>query len=232
MLDSGFFYDSVFIGVFLTLGSFFAADALKRKIKLNILNPLLLSIIFVMLFLSFMNIDYDRYYEGARYIDYFLTPATVALAVPLYEKMEILRKNLKAVIAGVLAGVAAALCSIFIMSVIFSIDSDMYLTCLPKSITAAIGMPLSSELGGCPSVTVALIAVTGILGNMTAEWFCRVFHITSPVAKGLAIGAASHAMGTARAMEMGRVEGAMSSLSLALSGIITVFAVMLFKGLI
>ena len=219
---NGFFETSVFFGVFITLLSYGIGLLLKRKWKLSIFNPLLIAIVLTILFLVVCRIDYDVYHEGAKYISFLLTPATVCLAVPLYEQLELLKKNYKAVLAGIVSGVLTSLCSIFILAVLFQLDHASYVTLLPKSITTAIGMGVSEELGGYVSVTVAVIIVTGVLGNMIAGTVCKVFRIHEPIAKGIAIGTASHAVGTARAMEMGQVEGAMSSLSIVVSGILTV----------
>lgn len=217
-----FFEASVFFGVFITLLSYGIGLLLKRKWKLPVFNPLLVAIVLTILFLAVCRIDYDVYNEGAKYISFLLTPATVCLAVPLYEQLELLKKNYKAVLAGIASGVLTSLCSIFILAILFKLDHASYVTLLPKSITTAIGMGVSEELGGYVSITVAVIIVTGVLGNMIAETVCKVFKIYEPIAKGIAIGTASHAIGTARAMEMGPVEGAMSSLSIVVSGILTV----------
>lgn len=175
---------------------------------------------------------YDVYYEGAKYISYLLTPATVSLAIPLYQQFESLRKNVRAIMIGIVTGVLTSMVSVLVLAIIFRYDHKEYVTFLPKSITTAIGMGVSEELGGYVAITVAVIIVTGIIGNMIAETVCRVFHITEPVAKGIAIGSASHAVGTTKAMEMGAVEGAMSSLSIVLSGFLTVFGAMIFEKLL
>ena len=175
---------------------------------------------------------YDIYYEGAKYISYLLTPATVSLAIPLYEQFEPLKKNVRAILVGIVTGVLSSMLSVLLLAVIFHFDHQEYVTFLPKSITTAIGMGVSEELGGYVAITVAVIIVTGIIGNMIAESVCRMLHITEPVAKGIAIGSASHAVGTTKAMEMGEVEGAMSSLSIVLSGLLTVFGAMIFAHLL
>ena len=160
--------------------------------------------------------------DGAKYLSYLLTPATVCLAIPLYEQMEALKKNIKAILAGILSGVLTSLTVVLALALIFNLNHKMYVTLLPKSITTAIGMGVSEELGGAVTITVAVIIITGVLGNMLAETLCKLFHIEEPIAKGISIGSASHAIGTAKAMEMGDVEGAMSSLSIAVAGILTV----------
>lgn len=226
-----FFSEAVFLGVFITLGAYFLGVSIKKKWKLAIFNPLLLAIIFTMIFLLISRMPYDVYNEGAKYISYLLTPATVSLAIPLYEQFEALRKNVRAIMVGIVTGVLTSMASVLALAVIFRFDHKEYVTFLPKSITTAIGMGVSEELDGYVAITVAVIIVTGIIGNMIAEMVCRLFHITEPVAKGIAIGSASHAVGTTKAMEMGEIEGAMSSLSIVLSGLLTVFGAMIFANL-
>ena len=219
---------SAYCGVVLSLGTYFLGSCLKKKLKWRFLNPLLLSILFTVGLLLVCGVDYDSYNEGAKYLSYLLTPATVCLAVPLYEQLEVLKKNWRAVLTGIFSGVAASLLSILAMAVLFSLEHEEYVTFLPKSITTAIGMGVSEELGGYVPVTVAVIIVTGVLGNVIAEPVLRLFRIQEPVAKGIALGTASHAIGTARAMELGEVEGAMSSLSIVVSGIMTVIGASVF----
>lgn len=227
-----FFSEAVFLGVFITLGAYFLGIYIKQKWKLAIFNPLLMAIIFTMIFLLVSRMPYDVYYEGAKYISYLLTPATVSLAIPLYEQFEPLKKNVRAILVGIVTGVLTSMVSVLLLAMIFHFDHQEYVTFLPKSITTAIGMGVSEELGGYVAITVAVIIITGIVGNMIAESVCRMFHITEPVAKGIAIGSASHAVGTTKAMEMGEVEGAMSSLSIVLSGLLTVFGAMIFAHLL
>ena len=162
---------------------------------------------------------------------YLLTPATVCLAIPLYEQVQALKKNLFAILVGIGSGVLASLSSILAFSAMFKFSHEMYLTILPKSITAAMGMGISEELGGIPSLTVPIIIMTGITGNIIAEFVCRVLKIKEPIARGIAIGTSSHAMGTAKAIEMGEIEGAMSSLSIAIAGVMTVLSATIFSYL-
>ena len=214
--------NSVFFGVVLSIASYMLGTYLKKKFKLAILNPLLVSVVVIIGFLLLFNIDYDKYNEGAQYLSYLLTPVTVCLAIPLYQQFELLKKNIKAVILGITSGVLTSLTCIFIMSIMFRLNHQEYVTILPKSITTAIGLGVSEELGGYVNITCAVIMVTGILGNVIAEFVCKIFRINEPVAKGIAIGTASHAIGTTKAMEMGEAEGAMSSLSIAVAGLLTV----------
>lgn len=220
---------SVFAGVTISLLAYMSGSYLKKKLKLAILNPLLISIIATIVILVATKTDYETYNAGAQILSWFLTPATVCLAIPLYEKIALLRENYKAVIAGIVSGVLSSLISIYVMAVIMGLSHTEYVTLLPKSITTAIGMGISEELGGYVTITVAVIVITGVLGNVLAEPVCRIFRITEPIAKGVAIGSASHAVGTAKAMEMGEIEGAMSSLSIAVAGILTVIGASVFS---
>lgn len=213
---------SAFLGVVITLGSFELGRAMKKRWNFALFNPLLLGIVFSVAVLLVFRIDYSAYLNGAKYVNFLLTPATVCLAVPLYEKFELLKKNALAVMLGIGAGVVASAATVFALSALFRLDLSMFATLLPKSITTAIGMDVSVELGGYASLTVAAIIMTGVLGNICAEGACRLFRITSPIAQGVAIGTASHAVGTSKALEMGEIQGAMSSLSLVVAGLLTV----------
>ena len=175
-------------------------------------------------------VDYESYENSAQYLSYLLTPATVCLAVPLYQQMTLLKKNLAAVACGILAGVLASLGSVLLLAFLFGLEHDVYVTLLPKSITTAIGMGVSEELGGLVTITVAVIIVTGVIGNVIGEAVCKLFRIYEPIAKGLALGTSSHAIGTAKALEMGEVEGAMSSLAIAVAGLLTVIGASVFAG--
>ena len=226
---NGLFQNSVFLGVMLTLGSYGLGMVLKRKTGWSIMNPLLVAIALVIVFLLLSGVSYERYSEGTTIISYLLTPSTICLAVPLYQQVEQLKKNYKAVLAGILSGVLSSMVTVLVLALLFHFDHAAYVTFLPKSITTAIGMGVAKELGGYVSVTVVVIIITGVLGNIFAEKFLALLSIREPVARGIAIGSASHAIGTAKAMEMGSVEGAMSGLSIVVSGILTVFGAMLFS---
>lgn len=227
-----FLTQSVFFGVALSLISYHIGMLVKKKVKAAIANPLLISVLIVIAVLLVLDIDYDTYYSSAKYISYFLTPATVSLAIPLYRRMELLRRYPKAIFGSIAAGVLTAMISIFLLSLAFGLSHEQYITLLPKSITTAIGMGISEKMGGITTITVVSICITGILGNIVAESACKLFKIEESMAKGLAIGTASHAMGTSKAMEMGEIEGAMSSLSIVVAGIMTVVAVSVFGNLI
>lgn len=221
---------SVFFGVFLSLVAYEVGLLCRRRWKLAVLNPLLIAICLTILLLAVCGIDYADYNAGAKYLSYLLTPATICLAIPLYEQFGRLKENWRAVLAGIVSGVVTSCLLVLALAVLFGLSYAEYVTFLPKSITTAIGIGVSEQLGGYVSVTVTSIIITGVLGNIIAEPVCRLFRITDPVAKGIGIGSASHAIGTARAMEMGEVEGAMSGLSIAVSGILTVLAAAVFSA--
>ena len=223
--------DSVFFGVTLSIVAYLAGDLIKKKTGLGFFNPLLIAIAICIAVLAVSGVDYDTYNESAHYLSWFLTPATVCLAVPLYEQLELLKKNWQAMLLGIGAGVLTSVVTVFVLAKLLGLNHQEYVTLLPKSITTAIGMGVSEELGGFVTITVAVIIITGIVGNIIAEYVCKLFHITHPIAKGIGIGSASHAIGTAKAMEMGEIEGAMSSLSIAVSGIITVVLAALYAGI-
>ena len=227
-----FFQNSMFAGVSLSLIAYLLGAMLKKKLKLGIFNPLLVSIVISILVLLVGKVDYDTYNEGAKYLSWLLTPATVCLAIPLYEQWELLKQNYKAVLFGLLAGTVTSLTTVFVLAKLCGLSHEEYVTLLPKSITTAIGMGVSEELGGYVTITVAVIIITGVLGNMFGELICRLCRITEPISKGLAFGAASHAIGTAKAIEIGEVEGAMSGLAIAVSGIMTVALASLFANFI
>ena len=210
------------IGVTVSLVAYLLGMLLKKKFKLAILNPLLISIVLTIIVLVVADVDYDTYNKGASYLSWFLTPATVCLAIPLYEQWTLLKKNIAAVALGLTAGVITSLVTVLVLSVLMGLSHEDYVTLLPKSITTAIGMGVSEELGGYVTITVAVIVVTGVLGNILGEFVCKIFRITEPISKGLALGASSHAIGTAKAIEIGEIEGAMSSLAIAVAGILTV----------
>ena len=163
-----FFEHSVFFGVSLSLLAYGLGVVLQKRFRLALFNPLLLSVIVTILVLVTAHIDYEVYYAGAKYLSYLLTPATVCLAVPLYEKFALLRSSWRAILAGILSGVLTTLCSVLVLSLAFRLSHEEYVTLLPKSITTAIGMGVSEELGGYVTLTVAMIIITGILGNVIA----------------------------------------------------------------
>lgn len=227
-----FIDSSAFFGVAVSLLAYRAGMVLYKKIRFPLFNPLLVSIASVMALLMILKIPYTSYQASAKYLSYLLTPATICLALPLYEKLALLKKNAKAIMAGIFSGVLTTMVCVFILCLIFRLSHTEYVTLLPKSITTAIGMGVSEELGGNVTITVVAIIMTGLIGNIFAPMLCKLFRITDPIAQGIAIGSSTHAMGTAKAMDLGETAGAMSSLSIAVSGLLTVIAAPLFAALL
>lgn len=216
---------SQYFGLVLSIGAYLFACWLRRKTGLAILNPLLVAAALIIGCILGVGMDYETYNKGASYLSWLLTPATVCLAVPLYKQLHLLKKHGDAVIMGISAGVVTSAVSIFLMSKVLGLSHTDYVTLLPKSITTAIGMGVSGEAGGIVTLTVMSIVLTGVLGNMAGETVLKLAKVSHPVAKGLALGTSAHAVGTAKALEMGEIEGAMSSLSVAVAGLMTVVLV-------
>ena len=227
-----FLMESAYFGLFLTLGMFFLARAVNKKAKREIFNPLLFASVSILVLLLITSIPYEAYAKGADHIDMLLTPATICLAIPLYRQYTLLKENFGAVVAGVAAGVIAHMAACAVLLVIFRMDAAQFATILPKSITTAIGKSLSAEMGGYPAITMATIMLTGQLGAVAAPTLLKWFGVKHPLAQGLAIGTASHAAGTSRAVELGDVQGAASSLAIVVTGLMTVIAAPLMMLLI
>ena len=223
---------SLYFGAVLSLLTFWFGTWLKKKTGWAILNPILVSILLCSAILKLFRVDYASYEAGAKYIGYLLTPTTVCLAIPLYKQLSLLRQNLAAVIIGIFSGVMASAASIFAMCLLFGLNHTYYVSLLPKSITTAIAMGVSEEAGGIVTITIACIIITGTLGNIIGESIFKWTHLDNPIARGLALGTSAHAVGTAKAMELGEIEGAMSSLAVAVAGLMTVIVVPLVTGLI
>lgn len=224
-------FNSMFFSSAVTIFAFLFGCAVQRRFKSPLLNPMIFGIFISIGAISFLKIDYAEYAKDTAFISFLLTPATVCLALPLYEQFELLKKNWLPVLAAIISGVLANGIFIFAAALLFKLGRYDYVSLLPKSITTPIGIAVSSQLSACVPLTVAGICVTGITGNMFGKEFCKLCGINNPIAKGVAMGTASHVIGTAKAMEMGEVEGAFSSLSLIVTGIISVGAINLFAKL-
>ena len=220
MLD--FLSNSSFFGLALSLAAYAVGMALKKRFRTPIMNPLLIAIILTIGVLLVTGVKYEDYQSSAGMLSKFLTPSTVCLAIPLYERLDMLKKNYRALLCGILSGVVTSVTCIFVLCALFGIGHAEYVTLLPKSVTTAIGMGIVEQMGGYPSIAAAAIIITGILGNAAGEAVMKLFRITDPLAKGVAYGTSAHAMGTAKAMEVGETEGAMSSLSIVVAGVMTV----------
>ena len=220
-------------GLLLAMGSFQLARAINKRVGKEVCNPLLFATLLCGAVLLGTGTEYDVFYDnGGDILEFFLTPATICLAIPLYKQFELLKKNAGAVLAGCAAGVAAHMAGCALMLVLFRMEAAEYISLLPKSITTAIGKGLSQELGGFPAITMATIMLTGLFGAVAAPALLRLFRVTEPVSQGLAIGTSSHAAGTSRAVEMGEVQGAASSLAIVVTGLLTVIAAPLMARLV
>ena len=219
-------------GTLLTLAAYMAGVFLKNKSKMTVMNPLCIAIILVIAVLLVFHMDYEAYRSSSQYITYLLTPATVCLALPLYERLDLLKSKFNIVLGGILTGVLTCFAVVLALSGLFHLTHSMYVTLLLKSVTMAIGVAIVEQLGGYVPIAAAVIIVTGLLGNMFAEPIFRIYKIEDPVARGLALGTASHVIGTARAMELGQTEGAISSLAIVVTGLVTVILVNAFAVLL
>lgn len=215
-------FNSLYFGLALSLFMYFTVDYLKKWIKTSLFNPLLISSLLIILILALLKIEYSEFNQSAQWLHFMLTPATIVLAVPLYQQFKLLQEHALVIFLGVLSGVIASLISVYLLSLLFGLDQTMLITLLPKSITAAIAIGVAEEYQGIVTITVAAVIITGITGNVIAEPVCKFFRIKNPIAKGIAIGTSSHVVGTSKAMEMGEVEGAMSSLAIVVAGLTTV----------
>lgn len=217
------YLDTALFGVSITIIIYSISAFVNKKVKKAILNPIALSILGIVGFLLYNNIDYEVYNKGGSIISFFIGPATVALAVPLYKKIKLLSQNLMPILVGILVGASSGVISVIILSKIFELDDIIILSLIPKSTTSAIAMDISTEIGGSPSLAIAFVIITGITGNIIGPGILRAFGINNKVAQGISLGTSSHVVGTAKAMEMGEVEGAMSSLAIGIAGLMTVF---------
>lgn len=226
------FESSACAGFILTLTAYFIGVFLKNKLKLAIFNPLLVATCISIFFVAIFKIDTEKYTQSTQILSFFLTPVTVCLAIPLYEQFQKLKENWIAIVGGIFMGVVANLSMLFVCCLIFKIGHTEYVSLLPKSITTAIGIALSNQYNGIVGITVGSICVAGISGNTFCELILKIAHIKNPVAKGVAIGTASHALGTTKAIQIGEVEGAMSGLSTAVCGLLTVIMMSFYANLI
>lgn len=214
--------ESVFFYTFITVAFYEIGALIQKKFKNPLFNPLLLTIVFVAIMLVAGNVKFSVYEENTKILNFFLTPATVCLAIPLYEKLNELKKNAAAILIGIFSGVVTSALSVLLVVFAFRIDREISVSLLPKSVTTAIGVGIVEELGGITALTAIAIVITGVFGNIIAESVCKIFKITEPVAIGAAIGTSTHVGGTAKAIQMGQTEGAISGLAIALAGIMTV----------
>lgn len=212
---------SPFFGITLTIVAYWVGVRAQRKTGLVVCNSMLITVALIIAVLTVFHIPYEDYYQGGSLINLFLGPATACMAVTVYAKMDLLKKYWLPVLAGCLAGTVTSIGSILVLSRLFGLDKDMTASLLPKSVTTPIATAVSEGHGGIVPITVAAVIVTGILGNLAAPFLVKLFRVKDPVAAGLGIGTCSHALGTAKALEMGETEGAMSGLAVGICGIFT-----------
>lgn len=214
--------NSPLFGVLISLVAFEIGCLIYAKTKISLFNPLFIGILLVVGFLLIFHIDLSVYNKGAQLISFFLGPATVILAVPLYKKIELLKKHSVPIITGITVGSIFGIFTIILLSKIFGLDHELIASMIPKSVTVPIGIEVSKQLGGIPAVTTVAIILTGIIGSIIGPGLCKLFKIDNEVAVGIAIGTASHAVGTTKAIEMGETHGAMSGLAIGIAGLVTV----------
>lgn len=217
-----FLSESIFFGVFLTLFAYQTGVWLAGKWKVPICNPLLIAAVMIIAVLKLGHIGYDTYMAGSKYVSFFLTPVTVCLALPLYRQIRVLKKNAAAVIISIGCGCVAHALTITGLCSLLGIKEVLWLSLLPKSVTTPIAVGLSGEIGGMEAVTAVGVSLAGIFGAIAGPAIMKIFRIKEPVAQGLGIGTASHALGTTKALELGEIQGAMSALAIVVAGILTV----------
>ncbi len=224
--------DTVYFGLILSIVTYLIGQWINKKTGLVVFNPLLISIVLIIITLKGFGIEYDTYNMGGSMISFFLGPATVLLAIPLFKSLQLLKKNMIPVFCGVIVGSLTSIASVVLLSKLFGLDDNIIKSFLPKSVTTPIGIELSNQLGGIPSLTVAMIVATGIVGAIIGDKILKLFRVKDEISIGVALGTAAHAIGTSKALEMGKVQGAFSGLSIGLMGIATSIFLSLFKDFI
>lgn len=214
---------NILFGIVISLISFEVGLFIYKKTKFPLFNPLLISIILIIGFLILFKVDFDVYNKGGQFINMFLGPATVVLAVPLYKQLQLLKQHLIPIFIGILLGSSVGIFSVVFFGYIFKLDKLITISLLSKSVTTPIGIEITNQLGGLAPVTVLAIILSGIIGAIIGPILCKLFKINERVAIGISLGTAAHAVGTTKALELGETEGAMSSLSIGIAGIMTVF---------
>ena len=212
---------SAFFGLTLTVLAYWVGMTIQKKSGLVICNHMIIAAGLIVLVLKGFGISYEQHYVGGSIVNMLLGPATACMALAIYQKRELLKENWLPVLLGCLAGAVTTVVTVLVMSRMFGLSTEMTVSLLPKSVTTPIASAISESHGGIVSITVAAVIFTGILGNLTAPFLVKLFRVKDPMAAGLGIGACAHGMGTAKALEMGRTEGAMSGLAIGICGIIT-----------
>ena len=220
---------SPYFGVIATIFAYQAGVSIQKNVKHPLANPILIAVLLICTLLVIMDIPLEAYQEGGNLIYLFLAPATAALAVPIYKNWQILRLNWKPIIAGTMAGSFSSIVIVFALCKLFKLEESLTLSLLSKSVTTPIAVGITEQLGGIVPIAIAAVIFSGITGNIMAPFLVKVFRVEDPVAQGIGIGTASHAIGTTRAITMGELQGAMSGLAIGLSGLWTVFWTFLFS---
>lgn len=209
------------LGVAITLMAYWIGTRIQKRWRSPLFNPILIGMVVVALFLLTSGMDMAVYKAGSEKLTWLMTPATISLAIPMYEQFQILKKDMRAIAMGVAAGAVSCILVLMASAVLLGLDKALVVSLMPKSVTTAIGVPLSELFGGIGAVTAAAIILTGVIANMFGLTLCRWFGITAPIAQGVAFGTAGHVVGTAKANEVSPLVGAVSSLSLVISGLLT-----------
>lgn len=215
-------FSSPFFGITISIVAYSIGVWINKKTKLAILNPLLVSYLIIIPALIILEIPLEWYERGGDIINMFLSPATAVLAITIYRQREILRKHILSVLGGTIAGSITSLAVVYLMCRMFALPDEITASMLPKSITTPMAIAVSESIGGIEAVTVLAVIITGISGNILSPILIRIFKVKNEIAQGMAIGASSHAVGTSKAIELGEVQGALSSIALVMSGIVTV----------
>lgn len=205
----------------LTCTVFFLSKKLYEKYNFFLLNPVLVSIVSIIAILKFMDIPFESYNKGGGIITYLLKPAVVALGVPLYLQLKEIKKQKIAIVSSMLAGSIIGILSVILFAKIFGASKPVILSLIPKSVTTPIAIEVSSIIGGIPSLTVGIVITVGVFGSVLGLQFLKFIHVKDDLSIGLAMGAASHGIGTARVAEQNSKQGAFSGLGLILTGIFT-----------
>ena len=207
--------------VLLTLLAYQAGVLLQKKTKSPVCNPILVGVVLVLLFMALTGLENKTYQAANVRLSWLMTPATICLAIPMYQQVEILEKNWRAMVAGIAAGALSCLAVVLVWGLVFRFDRELTISLLPKSVTSAIGVPLSGLNGGILSITTAAIILTGILASVMGPVLCKLFRLKDEISRGVAFGTAGHVIGTAKANEFSPLTGAVSSLSLVVAGLLT-----------
>ena len=215
------FLENNFFLLAITFGVFFFAKLLQKKTGILLLNPILLTIAVLILFLKTTGISYETYNEAGHLIEFWLKPAVVALGVPLYLQLEMIKKQLLPILLSQLAGCLVGVISVVLIAKLMGASQEVILSLAPKSVTTPIAMEVAKAVGGIPSLTAAVVVVVGLLGALCGFKTMQIMHVGSPIAQGLSMGTAAHAVGTSAAMDVSRKYGAYASLGLTLNGIFT-----------